>query len=444
MLLPSPKSLRRARARRTLVAVAAATGCLVPLVVAAPSSGAARTAATTSVRTAGALSAATVYRSSATDRRMAVALDRRALTRLFGTQFSGTVIDVASNHVVWSRSGSTGRMPASTAKLVTATNALTLYGPAHRFTTTVRQSTDPRTVTVVGAGDPSLSTADLRLLAQRTATAAKTQGLTWVRVRFDDSLFAPVSLAYGWRSTYVPADVRWVRALVVDGHHSTDTSQDAAGVFARLLAAQGIRVISVRRAQAPAGSPVIAAVRGDRLDAIVRQMMLVSDNDHAEALHRLVAIRNGDAASWAGAAIAQRSVLARDGITLSRTALHDGSGLSRADRLTSTELARIVDNFLEPGQDDLAILRTGGLPVAGRTGTLRASFGRFSSGPATCAAGKVVAKTGTLRDAAALAGYTRGADGQLKAFAFVVNHKSVDRLLRQRIDRLAATVNGCY
>ena len=55
-------------------------------------------------------------------------------------------------------------------------------------------------------------------------------------------------------------------------------------------------------------------MQGDRLDAIVKQMLLVSDNDHAEALHRLVARKAGYSTTWNGARRAQRAVLARDGV----------------------------------------------------------------------------------------------------------------------------------
>ena len=438
--MPSSRPLRRlSRARRAALSLSLVAGALTSLVVAAPSSGATRLPV--AARASGTVTTAAVYRGTASDRRIARALSNRAAPRLFGRYFSGTVLDVESNRVVWSRYGTTGRMPASTAKLVTATNALSLYGPDHRFTTTVQASYGYAVVTLVGSGDPSLSTADLRVLAQQTAAELKAHGRTSVLLGFDDYLFAAPSRASGWLRTYVPADVRWVRALVVDGHHARDTSLDAATVFAALLRAQGVAVPSVRRSHARAGSPVVASVQGDRLDAIVRQMMLVSDNDHAEALNRLVAVASHRPTTWAGAAMAQRVTLARDGITLGSGALRDGSGLSRYDRLTTTQLAQVVDNFLEPGQDDLAVLRSGGLPLAGRTGTLR---NRFRSGPARCAAGKIAAKTGSLRDTVSLAGYTRGTDGRLKAFAFVVNYKTADSTLRQRIDLLAATVNGCY
>jgi serine-type D-Ala-D-Ala carboxypeptidase/endopeptidase (penicillin-binding protein 4) len=55
----------------------------------------------------------------------------------------------------------------------------------------------------------------------------------------------------------------------------------------------------------------------------------------------------------------------------------------------------------------------------------------------------VHAKTGTLGDVAGLAGWTTGADGRLKAFAFVVNGKRADLTLKRKLDALAATVTGC-
>lgn len=422
--------------RRPALIAALAVAVLAPVAVAAPSSGA--------IRPTAARPAAVAYQPTPADRRIATLLTGRTRPATVGRAFSGSVVDVESNRVIWSRNGSTPRLPASTVKLVTATNALTVFGPAHRFTTTVRRGSTWGEVVLVGSGDPSLSSADLNVLARSTAAAVKAQRVTSVRVWADDRLFPAPSLASGWKRSYVPSDIRWVRALVVDGRHAADTSLDAAKIFAVKLKAQGLSVTAVGRAGAPAGSPVVASVQGARLDSIVRQMMLVSDNDHAEALHRLVAIAKGYPPTWAGAARAQRAVLAGDGVRLPVAALRDGSGLSRADRLTTTQLALVVDNILEPGQSDLATLTSGGLPVAGRTGTLRPSLRRYVTWPTRCAAGRVVAKTGSLTDVTSLAGYTRGTDGRLKAFAFVVNGTKANLKVRRTVDALAATVTGCY
>ena len=81
------------------------------------------------------------------------------------------------------------------------------------------------------------------------------------------------------------------------------------------------------------------------MDTIVNQMLLNSDNEHAEALHKLVGIRLGKGATWSGAATAQRARMVSRGLTIK--ALHGGSGLSRSDRLTGVQLARLVDAAFE-------------------------------------------------------------------------------------------------
>ena len=190
---------------------------------------------------------------------------------------------------------------------------------------------------------------------------------------------------------------------------------------------------------------MLASSAGQTVSQIVSRMMLESDNEHAEALHRLVGIKLGYGNTWAAAKSAQAARLKSEGLTA--TALYDGSGLSRSDRLTGLQLARLVTNVFEPANaTPFALLRSNsGLPISGQTGTLRASYGRFTASTSKCAVGKVHAKTGTLTDAVALSGWTRGTDGRVKAFAFVINGKPTSMTaMRQNIDMLAATVTGCY
>lgn len=386
----------------------------------------------------------TAYALTGADRRIASKLTARVTTTEFGTAFTGAVLDGSSGRVVWSKNGSTARMPASTTKLVTATNALSVFGASHRFTTTVKRGSQADQVILVGSGDPALSSSQLAALAGTTATKLKTARQTRVRLYADDSIFAAPTLATGWLSSYIPADTTWLRALVVDGRQVPDTSIDAAKVFAAQLGARGITVASVTRGRAGATSPVLATATGAPLSSTLSRMLLESDNEHAEALHRLVGVRTGYGNTWTAAQAAQKSQLAKH--SLVATALYDGSGLSRSDRLSGLELARVVANAFEPANSTrLALLRSAaGLPVSGRTGTLRASYGRFTTAQSKCAVGKVYAKTGTLQDAVALSGWTVGADGRVKTFAFVVNGLSSSLTLKQRVDMLAATVNGCY
>jgi D-alanyl-D-alanine carboxypeptidase/D-alanyl-D-alanine-endopeptidase (penicillin-binding protein 4) len=380
------------------------------------------------------------YSTTTGDARMASALTARATSTRFGTSFSGAVVDAGSNTTVWSKSGSTGRMPASTNKLVTASNALTVFGPDKRFTTEVRTGSTAAGVILVGSGDPSLKSTALDALAKTTAAALLAKGVTAGRVYVDDDVFPTPSLAYGWKESYVPDAIAPVRGVVRDQRNNSDTSAEAARYFRDRLKAYGVTDAGYYgRANAASTSTVIASSKGSTVATMVSTMLLYSDNEIAESLHKLVGIALGYGATWSGARTAQAVQLSAQ--KLSSGTLYDGSGLSRADRISALQLARIVDRGIDPAtQTSLWPLKSG-LPTAGRTGTLAS---RFSTTASKCAVGKVFAKTGTLGDVVALAGWTTGADGRVKTFAFLVNYKDSTTTLKQNIDMLAATVNGCY
>lgn len=378
------------------------------------------------------------------EHRMKAKLDVRATTARFGSSFTGAVVDAASGRAVWSRNGTTALMPASTTKLVTATDALRVFGSSHRFVTSVKRGPWSDQVILVGSGDPAFSSGQLAALARTTAATLRSAGRTTVRLYADDHLFPAPTLATGWKSSYIPDDTTWLRALVVDGRQNSDTTSDAAKLFAAQLKANGVTATKIGRGRAAVDAPVIATSAGQTVGEIVGPMLLDSDNEDAEALHRLVAIATGYGNTWTAARNAQAALLGKEG--LSATALYDGSGLSRSGRLSGLQLARIVANAFEPGNATrFALLRSdAGLPLSGRSGTLSSSMGRFTTAESRCAVGRVHAKTGTLSDAVALSGWTLGADGQVKTFAFVVNGKGSTLALKQGLDMLAATVTGCY
>jgi serine-type D-Ala-D-Ala carboxypeptidase/endopeptidase (penicillin-binding protein 4) len=421
-------------ARCALGAVAA--GAL--LLASVPTASAVTARPTTTVATAPSLAAA--YTFTPADTRMRSALTARATTSRFGTYFSGAVVDAASNVTVWGKSSGTNRMPASTNKLVTASNALTVFGPDKRWTTRVRAGAYANRVILVGEGDPSLRSAGLDAMAKTTAAYLLAKKITAARVYVDDDVFPVPTLAYGWKASYVPDSIAPVRGLVRDQRNNADTSSDAARYFRDRLKAYGVTAAGYYgRANSASGSAIIASTTGSPLSSIVGSMLLNSDNEIAEALHKLVGRQLGYGASWSGARTAQAKQLATQG--LSSGTLYDGSGLSRADRITAVQLARIVDRGIDAGTQATLWPLKSGLPTAGRTGTLAS---RFATTASKCAVGKVFAKTGTLGDVVTLAGWTTGADGRVKTFAFLVNGKTSSTTLKQNIDMLAATVNGCY
>lgn len=381
---------------------------------------------------------------SASDQHVRDALATRATNPQLGTDATGLVTDATTGRILWSKHRFTRQLPASTTKLVTAVNALETFGPRYRFTTEVRQGRYPSRIVLVGAGDPSLTGSHLTSLATTTAAALKADGIPAAVVYVDDSLFPAPTRAYGWLWAYMGRDIRPVRALVVNQRKAWDTSLDAGKIFAAKLTSAGVTVRKVVRGRAASGSPTLATVKGRPLHRIVKTMLQKSDNDYAEALHRLVAKRVGHRTTWWGASVAQREVLARLGVDLGTSRLYDGSGLSRAGRLTAAQLVGVMGLAFNSNHPKLASLQSGALPVAGLTGTLGANYLRYTTAPTKCAVGLVEGKTGTLRGSITLAGFARGADGQIKLFAFLVNGMPSTLTTRRAVDELAATITGCY
>ncbi|MEU5596333.1 D-alanyl-D-alanine carboxypeptidase/D-alanyl-D-alanine-endopeptidase [Streptomyces sp. NPDC020298] len=391
----------------------------------------------------GAVSASATSGLTAADKAMAGKLDQRVGVAHLGSNVVGEVRDVASGHTVWSKRPTTGLMPASTNKLATAVAALTVLGPGHTVNT--RTVYHAGAVYLVGGGDQQLTSADLQSLAAATAGALKNSGHKSVRVMVDDHLFAAPTLAPGWNSGYYPDTVAPVRALRIEGDNTQDTALTAGKVFAQQLASQGITVGSApARATAPHGSSALATHKSKPLSSAVKYMLKYSDNDIAEGLLRLTALGQGRAATWAGGTAALHSVLVHYGIPLTGVKEYDGSGLSRSDRMTADALSAIAALTVDPHHKAALSSILDGLPIAGVDGTLSQDEDRFTTAPASCATGKVEAKTGTLSDVTALAGVTKGKDGRWKSFAFVENGTAPTTAAKHGLDGLAATVEGCW
>jgi D-alanyl-D-alanine carboxypeptidase/D-alanyl-D-alanine-endopeptidase (penicillin-binding protein 4) len=379
------------------------------------------------------------------EQKIADNLNTRSQDTRLGTRLGGVVIDARSDKVVWGHNADTALMAASNTKLATATAALTVLGPEHRFTTKVVYGDG--TLTLVGGGDRTLTTADLDALARTAVAGLKNAGLTSVKVRIDDSLFPEPTLANGWNTGYYPDSVAPVRALVVDSHNVDDTSLDAGGVFAKQLAAHGVTVDGgVTRGVVGQGDVPVASHTSGKLSAVVKQMLKVSDNDIAESLLRLTALGAGRSATFEDGTAVVREVLTRYGISLGNFEMYDGSGLSRATRIPARTIADIVDLAADPRHAGTLKYVIDGLPVSGEAGaTLGPEFGRFDTADSKCAVGQVMAKTGTLTGAVALSGLTKAQDGEWKVFSFIENDSTAGPSdIKDALDGLAATVNGCW
>jgi len=384
---------------------------------------------------------------SLADQRISTLLPLRLVNPYLGGSVSVLVTEVDGT-VVYAHGASTPRLPASNMKIITAADALTALGPGHRFVTRVVRGAAAGSVVLVGGGDPLLSSAALRTLAARTATAARSAGWGGLQVSLDDTLFPAPTLGPGWPGGYVPDVVRRVRALQRDESYAADAAVDAVSYFTAQLRALGVPATYVGRAPARRGAAELARWTSATLAAQVAYMLQVSDNNVAETLYRQVAVARGVPATWAGARAAATALLASWGVPTAGLNLVDGSGVSRSDRVTNEALVGVLRRALDRAHPELGTLYYGpGLPTSGVSGTLRGGDGRFTTWPSVCAAGRIRAKTGTLHDVIALSGVTRGTDGLLKVFSVLVNSRPEQYpplATRRAVDGLAATVTGCW
>ena len=174
----------------------------------------------------------------------------------------------------------------------------------------------------------------------------------------------------------------------------------------------------VRAGAAPADAVLVARRESRTLGELLRRVNKQSDN----VLTRLLYLSLGVPAMAAEpqattAALAERVVrqwfdehrIATDGLVLD-----NGSGLSRTERLTPRQLAGVLA-AAQQGAHLVDLMAS--LPVAGVDGTMR---NRLKAGPAT---GRARLKTGTLRDATAIAGYVPDAQGRWWTVAAMVGHE---------------------
>jgi D-alanyl-D-alanine carboxypeptidase/D-alanyl-D-alanine-endopeptidase (penicillin-binding protein 4) len=212
-------------------------------------------------------------------------------------------------------------------------------------------------------------------------------------------------------SGHVPLGGSWEGELSV-----SDPALCAARVFAGVLEAKGIRVVggvSTSSAPLPPDPRVLASHESPPMAEMIRVVNKESQNLHAEMLLRLVGLKVKGEGSAAKGREAVVEVAKRLGVPNAGWALADGSGLSGFDLLTPRGLVALLAAM---DRHPHAAAFRDSLPVAGVDGSLEK---RMKGTPAE---GRVLAKTGSLRLARALAGYVTTARGERLAFAIVVNN----------------------
>jgi D-alanyl-D-alanine carboxypeptidase/D-alanyl-D-alanine-endopeptidase (penicillin-binding protein 4) len=303
---------------------------------------------------------------------------------------------------LYARTPETPRTPASNEKLLLSMALLDAFGPDFRMRTIAASAAPPvdgrieGDLWILGRGDPEVDGGTVGALAERLVDLGvrRIDG----RVLGATTYFRRDWDAHGWNDvarTYVarPTALTFEGNLDERGRHARSPETRAATALAEALRDLGVRVGGRPGAgRPPTGLDALAAVRSRTLQALLAKLLRPSDNFYAEVLGKRLAVE----ATGAPGSIEQAAAALDGWVTdhgVDGFDLHDASGLSYANRVTTQGIVRLLweAEAASWGPDLLGALPTGG------QGTLR---DRLRSLP-------VRAKTGTLTGISALSGWVR-------------------------------------
>lgn len=329
---------------------------------------------------------------------------------------SVSIIDLSTGSVVFESNASSQRMPASTMKLLSAVATLKYLDSQKAFATSVSLGPVPDSLVINGEFDPWMSinnevavkmhrTSYPRLALNGLSAAKKKSGgsVKKLKIYYND-LFS--------------SDVATLKSLY--------RKRGIATTFLK---------VTDEKALAIAGEEVVYST-SPPVKEIVDWFLLWSDNLIAERMGRIAAKAAGNEFSDNGVAITFATLLIEMGIDPSGVIVKDASGLSRENKVTASVMSQLLYKiYLDPVLTQIIY----GLPVGGKTGTLRHRY--LQTAPK--AVGLIKAKTGTLTGVVSLAGYVQSGD---REYAFIViadeinpNPAASDRA-RKSIDRYLAKI----
>ncbi|VVO11396.1 D-alanyl-D-alanine carboxypeptidase/D-alanyl-D-alanine-endopeptidase [Pseudomonas fluorescens] len=170
-----------------------------------------------------------------------------------------------------------------------------------------------------------------------------------------------------------------------------------------------------RLAAVPKDAKVLARAFSPDLAEIIRDINKYSNNTMAQQLFLSLGAEFRNAADGDDAKAAQRVVrqwLAKKGITAPHLVMENGSGLSRAERVSAREMGAMLQAaWRSPYSAEFV----SSMPIAGMDGTMRKRLKR------TAMAGEAHIKTGTLNTVRAIAGFSRDSNGNTWAVVAILN-----------------------
>ncbi|QXI27088.1 D-alanyl-D-alanine carboxypeptidase/D-alanyl-D-alanine endopeptidase [Pseudomonas vanderleydeniana] len=170
-----------------------------------------------------------------------------------------------------------------------------------------------------------------------------------------------------------------------------------------------------RQGTVPKDAKVLARAFSPDLAEIIRDINKYSNNTMAQQLFLSLGAKFRNDADGDDAKAAQRVIrqwLAQKGITAPHLVMENGSGLSRAERVSAREMASMLQ---AAWKSPYAAEFISSLPIAGMDGTMRKRLKH------TAMSGEAHIKTGTLNTVRAIAGFSRDSNGTTWAVVAILN-----------------------
>lgn len=318
------------------------------------------------------------------------------------------VMDQSDKKVLAENQPDSARVPASVLKLLTAVVAIQYLGIDTRYVTSIWKTENESEFLIRGSLDPFLTTS------------------------------RAISDKYGHK--YLPyltnkANPDGVRRIKIfyEGLYPKDVYNLKVALKNKKIRAAFTKVDGTKATEL--GTEEIASLTSAPLSKMVSHLTLWSDNLVADRLANAATRSVGYPADSKGLTKTFKSVMSGIGVNSEGLKVRDGSGLSKANRLS----ARTVVELLMAIRNDPKFSSIyDGLPIAGETGTLVKRFTRAES-----AIGQVRAKTGWVNRSVTLAGYVKSGE---KEYAFAILADGITPTLQSRnrartaMDKLLETI----
>ena len=319
------------------------------------------------------------------------------------------VFDPATQTEIYSDLADVPRAPASVLKLISATAAITAFGPDKVFTTTINSTDNPDVYILQGERDPWLTTSAQDAKDLKRARSTKLINEV-INIRGDYS-----GLKIKFYGMF-DADIKSLR-----------TYYDNKIKFERIS----------KPAAIPDQEPTeISRITSPSLSKILNFTLLWSDNVLADRLARNAAVKMGYSRDDLSLNLAFEETLRLLDVDSTGLKVFDGSGLSRENRVSARTIAELLLKIRSEPKFQAVY---DGLPTSGKTGTLKKRFQEYGAS----AKGLVKAKTGWINTSVTLAGYVEAGESEY-VFAVIASRVTPTENTRDRarniIDKMLATI----